>query len=1158
MSNFFTNEDPRRAVNASGSFGIIPSNIQQTQIVDGITERGAGLGKLGSSMPTPLARLFLFSAALREVNAIESQHPADGHIGNPDDQGNLVPTPYHDLVGEMLDMLEFVFKYGDEPDFHVLRWNLEDECTALEKSNKAHGELAKALRSAFEYGTLSGLNNVYLFKWKNYVIGGTSPISLVYTSANLRKVLENLPQFSGDGGNILFTNDPWPLSRRDPKFREYLYRLRYTDLPGIGVDSPLAQLTKYISDDATNYDSALNDSLKGAPANYKNIKNVTSGGTPVKVAYNGGAVQLRMSDHTIVIDPQHSDYILKPTVEYFVSGAGKNRVPLALTKQGVDGLTYAGGRTWNTATDKIDNILDANIGNRALPGFGARVKYPFLTVADLLEDRIIEVSYNINRDKFFTGSQTETTFLLPLKKTFFNYFKLSDLIGENGNYTEMLKVEHDDDHKRLTVSLTLPLVNGHSICIHKAYSTAEGSADKVDCYVGSNTFDFATFPFYRLEGNNPDGSLNIANNVYNVMLVKSFDAVSMNFYEPNPAQGVCDPTPCDSRNRTKRAESQVYATDHIRVKGAFTLAELSVTQGAVPVTTTALIIPLFKKINPDPSQAIHQFFFSIDFGTTNTHVAYVRTKAGEPFGHDNVKALDYSDADSQVVEFNSPKSGAVEASYFPEALKRELVPTILGGEVKFPMRTATYQIAGTPNTLQMFFNTNIGFNYAADISNSDNYKTNIKWDRFDGNANERMSTYFAQILWMMKNKSLLNGGSNAFSVVVTYPISMRANDLNAFKESWTAAKDIAQCPNAKITYRTESIAPYYSYLAGLGYGEPYANMDIGGGTTDILYVNPFSKEANVFSAFFAANDLWNDGIDRVNAALKANGFVTYYDGVQGQNLGANESSVFKKMREAAKSSADIISYLFANEEWSKLSNTLRRSPKMMQLPVIHLSALAFYMAYALHMAEVAVPRNLSFTGMGSKYIKLISGTDNEISRLINAIFHYAGKPEVLDNSDLRNADVTVSFAPNPKEVTAIGGLISMNYQGQINPSEDIFYGFENEDTGKTLRYQDIKGNAEIQDSVVRLFKKFTAMFKDEAVIDVLSDLGYPVDPVIIAKLDNYAVTSLRQMHESSADGQTPTNKLKEPMFFWPLKNTLYVIGKELAPEAVNDILNHIQ
>ena len=291
-------------------------------------------------------------------------------------------------------------------------------------------------------------------------------------------------------------------------------------------------------------------------------------------------------------------------------------------------------------------------------------------------------------------------------------------------------------------------------------------------------------------------------------------------------------------------------------------------------------------------------------------------------------------------------------------------------------------------------------------------------------------------------------------------------------------------------------------------------------------------------------------IDKVNRALKANGFIKYYNAVQGKMLGDKRAD-FEAVLNTASSSADIISYLFANDNWSRLSNTLQRSPKMMQLPVIHFSALAFYMAYALHMAELDVPRNLSFTGMGSKYIKLLSSAESDISRLVNAIFHYAGKAEVLDNTKLQSASVNVSFAPNPKEVTAMGALISLNYDKPINPSEDIYFGYEEEDPEKTMRYQNI--TADVQDSVVRLFRKFTSMFQSEEVLDVLSDLGYSVDEDITGKLSQYAVQSLRQMKDSSSEGQKATDKLKEPMFFWPLKNSLYIIGKDLSDGAIIEI-----
>ena len=1151
VTNYFTNENPENVKNTTNTFGIIgfPPNvhaINPAQIEDGITDRGAGLGKLGSSMPSPMARLFLFSAAFEEVNAIEAKYPQEGHIGLVDNNGDRVLTPYHDLVSELLDMLEFIFKYGDEYDFKVVSWDVNTDCPILEQSGvEAHKKLSTALKSAFETGELSRKENnpIFIFMWNDIVIGGTSPISLVYTSANLRNDLQKkCLSFTGDKGNKLFADQTTPLHNRSDSFKEYLYRLFYTDMVALPTNAPLNKLAKYIQDSASNYDSELNNSITPTPKNYQKVKMLLSQeGQQISV----GDVKFRVSDHTIVINKDTTDYLLKPSVNVYQHGHPNTKVPLILTKYGNKNLIYAVGRPWNTASDSIPHVLSQDIYNRSLPGLGDRVKYPYLTVDDFFEPKIIEVSYEIDKQKFFTGCSREISFLLPLRKIFFEYFSLNDLVRvmPDGSitYTQMLKMEYDEEHQVLSVSLTLPLENEHSICLTKTYDTADDSIAKVNCYDASNTFDFAIFPFYRLE---PDTS----HNVYNIMTGASVDGVSMKFYEPQP-DTANNEVPAEIKHRAIKGQpAQAPAqlsTNHIRVNNVFSYIELTVTTGGQD--TSALVIPLFKKLNSDPAIATDRFKFAIDFGTTNTHVAYAQKTIGNPFGLEDVHTFGYGEKDPQMVMFNNIE-GVREFGQFTTAVKRELVPLSIGNaNSKFPMRTATYQVAGAPANLEMFFNTNIGFNYGEDISRSKAYKTNIKWDRFDAFANDRMKTYFAQMLWMMKNKSVRNDCTDNFDLVVTYPISMRHGDLENFKQAWTDAIKTVQC-NVKIYYRTESVAPYYSYLSGLGYGEAYANMDIGGGTSDILYVNPTTREANVFSAFFAANDLWNDGTDRVNRAAKANGFVTLYKGTRMRNLGEYAPKI-EAVLNSASSSADIISYLFANDGWTRFSDTIHQSRTMMQLPIIHFSALTFYMAYALHMAEVDIPLNLTFTGMGSKYINLISISTKQIAQLVTKIFHYAG--DVLDNSKLKEATICVSFAPNPKEVTATGALISLNYVGAITPSEDTYYGFEEEDPEKTMHYNDITND--VQDSVKSLYDKFVAMFQNNSIIDVLSEMEYFVDDNITEKLRRYAIPSFSQMKGLSSAGQRATDKLKEPMFFWPLKEALYRIGKEIAPDAIQEI-----
>ena len=116
MRHFFTNETPGNreqdgvVVNATGNYGIIPHGINIQAIQDGNVTDVADLNKIGSSMPSPVARLFLFQAAIEEINSLEGQTAYKGKAHNniTDSEGKPELTPYHYLVSEMLDMLEFI------------------------------------------------------------------------------------------------------------------------------------------------------------------------------------------------------------------------------------------------------------------------------------------------------------------------------------------------------------------------------------------------------------------------------------------------------------------------------------------------------------------------------------------------------------------------------------------------------------------------------------------------------------------------------------------------------------------------------------------------------------------------------------------------------------------------------------------------------------------------------------------------------------------------------------------------------------------------------------------------------------------------------------------------------------------------------------------
>ena len=99
------------------------------------------------------------------------------------------------------------------------------------------------------------------------------------------------------------------------------------------------------------------------------------------------------------------------------------KIPLALPVEKYTEPTYYVESNWNPHT-YVPYLDSRPIHSRTLPDDGSA--YPYVTVSDFLEDTIVRIPYKLNSECFFDGndsnSSAEGSFLLPLKKTFFDYF----------------------------------------------------------------------------------------------------------------------------------------------------------------------------------------------------------------------------------------------------------------------------------------------------------------------------------------------------------------------------------------------------------------------------------------------------------------------------------------------------------------------------------------------------------------------------------------------------------------------------------------------------------------------------------------------------------------------------------------------------------------
>ena len=79
-----------------GGKGFVNSQVVRSQIEDAQRASGVSLNKMGTSIPTPYARLFLFISAFSEINSKQKVDPYNAHTGI---------TTYHALINKWLERM---------------------------------------------------------------------------------------------------------------------------------------------------------------------------------------------------------------------------------------------------------------------------------------------------------------------------------------------------------------------------------------------------------------------------------------------------------------------------------------------------------------------------------------------------------------------------------------------------------------------------------------------------------------------------------------------------------------------------------------------------------------------------------------------------------------------------------------------------------------------------------------------------------------------------------------------------------------------------------------------------------------------------------------------------------------------------------------------
>jgi hypothetical protein len=1133
--------------------------INSEQIIEITDTEGRKASRGLTSVPSPFARMHLFESAFDMVNR----------------EGHLEETVYHRMVSQCLDMLELMFNYGEytraRAPLSITKWSRHNEIQALLNSKNPNQRLlGRTLELYLQQegaGTrFEGLKDIYLVRYNHQLIGGSSPLTLFFSSPDLAPIDIKTPK-----GDRYFEKS-LSLSERAHEFQVYLYKL-FKAQPNLR--GQCKTMFEYIVRNRDEY----------APAPVRDqIFSIENSSNPVFLSedydpmrddegnlVNINGVELVQKRQNLAGISQTSDFVIQPSRE--VNGTS----PLVL-KQGFDraGMTYIEG-AWNPNTQVPAND-PLPLSQRILPG--SHVVYPYLTSGDFLEDYILRLPYGVNEEFFLTGkhnaSQTPERFfpfMLPVRREYFDYFTLQDL-------QRSLSFEIKESSlagERVIVRLTIPVRKGE-IVYEKTYYQRQGEyltrekrgdeGEIVSCNMG-----MGVFPFYKVQDQPA------YNSFYKLMLIDVDDReetlheeYDLKFYAGNTE--IQNGVKLNTR-RTKR-EERVGTSMYYELDRSFDYIEVY-PQRIRRAEIRGLVIPKWKPV----SIGGKAFSFAVDFGTTNTHVAYSDDQHLMP------RPFNIGEEDLQVVMLNRPHEGEsserkMTASRYTRGLnnlrealilqEREFLPSIIGSEwgsgFHFPLRTATSETEHFSIEPSVpLGNINIAFSFEKErLDRKAPVHTHLKWNEaLDVKGHQRIEAFFKELLLMIKNKIILNGGDPAKARITWFtPLSMGDFQKEQFAQIWERLFKEVMTGAGKLMHMTESVAPYYFLRRTnqLVAGENIINIDIGGGTTDVLFFQDAVPRYGS-SVKFGGNSLWGAGFNAHEFHDKTNGFLEAFKKRARKDAASTRKTVatgesmeefyndlihYGIDSEIGLASSDIISFLFNYDEQAvpqlKFADFLRNDKHLKVILLLHYSAIIYHIGQILNYiklhkdANVRIPRYLVFSGKGSLYINALGGAQGKGIRLLtrHILQQVCGTQglEVPERFEL-------ILNQEPKEATANGGVLAVqDEEYDIQPL--ILAGLPNADVeNRKIRYNEI--DTTITQGVLQNIEQLLEIVFNQEEVNLKNYFGIDTDLDLIRKsLIQHGRDGLQEGLSRYAGRQ---ESLEESLFFYPLVHSLFKLSKEL-------------
>ena len=1138
---------------------IEPANIHDSE---------GGKGSEPTSIPSPFARMDLIRSALKYV----AEKIKESHY----DPDNMEITTFHKLVSDYLDVAEIFFNYNSwaaDGTLRVHKWSTTEDVTTLTNSKiKGHRLFGEALKlyllqdqGSFNFGMTK---NIYLLEYKkNRVIGGTSPKTLFFTTGN---DLSSETDLKFPNQDKAFDQQYTPLHRRDHEFQKMMYSMRLK-IKALGYIEKFKEFSEYLDSNlkvlqnGNTIDNKLYDEVTGLGADHYGETNYNKIGDGIFIIDK--LPLLCSKDFAGDID---SDFIMAPTKKGITG-----KIPLVL-KKGHSGKDFTGKPMRYFKSDYVDSKelgffdKEENIYSRSLPGL-TNIKYPYVTVSDLLEPYLIQTNYSINSLKFFDALKERPAddqpvgFILPLKKLFFDYFTIDDLINSDRRTKPYLEIKYLGKNNAVELKLCIPIKNKQFIDFVRLYSfDLEFDLSKNRGRVVERNFSITAFPFFKLKEKSRNfGRVCLVDRNHNY---KSEEA-SLNFYDEADQQPVSPVATC-RRSDAKTSTAPVSTTHYVFEKAGYDFVEV-----VFPDGPRGIILPKLIKLTADGNDQVK---FAVDFGTTNTHIEYRIGGTGDPI------PFKITSSDMQLASLHD--SVQLRSGSLPDVTKRdleqyefavltEIMPQEIGSDdpagYQFPIRTAIGRSLNlnTEGAVHAMADMNIPFFFEKVFAPRVKILPDLKWSNYQENR-KNLEKYLESLLLLIRNKVILSNCSlDKTDLVWFYPNSMAQGKRDILVRLWgdlfhkyiTAKRDPVSV--------SESVAPFY-WISKRGEvnaaHRPVLSIDIGGETTDmVLFINEKDKQVpRLATSFrFAGNAVFGDGF---NNEKSNNGFLKTFLPPVKKELSAKKLDETRKLLaeiEENYPSVDVIAMLFSLDRWGSQTEDRKVSfnTKLFEDPDFKIVFLLFYTGIMYHLAQLIrkagfdVPAYITFTGNGSKILNIIEPVgSSKLKDLAYKMFS-----EVAGNSDFPAPEI--KRWSRAKEMTCMGGILYDDSREDAGEVRDIIAVYPGGDLSLTFPVsktpeEEVSLDNLTENDISKMIGEF-----DRYLSSVLKEKNYLrekflIDPV---KLSGYIEFLRQTMTEDMKLGKMLRNnaeggELTETLFFYPLIGGLNKLASKISQDKTQN------